>query len=169
MRAHVDRYDAFRRDAAPPIPPLVIFSPANPFALNPRWMEDVRLLVVVASAAFDAGDEASIPPYTPLGHGRGDVPCSVDLPAWARPEIHCDPSGAPQVRCERHCKASAVAVARGAVARCPSRRALGTPFLHRPTSHLPHETLCGRSLTSYFHWPRRGATSSVTACRCPCG
>ena len=78
-------------DDTPPIPPLLICTDGNPLAHNPRWLEDISIL---ASAAADG----EIPPFTPLGHHRGDVPCTTDLPAWARPEVHCDPSGGPQSR-----------------------------------------------------------------------
>lgn len=48
-----------------------------------------------AFAKAQAAAARRLPPYTPLGIARGDLPCSTDLPSWSRPEIHCDPSGGP--------------------------------------------------------------------------
>ena len=87
------RYDAFRERGQITTPPLVVFAPADPFTQNPRFLDDVALLGAVARV-----EPLELPPYTPLGLSRGEVPASTDLPSWARPEIHCDPSGAPQQR-----------------------------------------------------------------------
>ena len=91
------RYDAFL-DAppAPPLPPLLICSPSNPFPHNPRFLDDVGILTTLATKAagspqakraFEkAGGEGNLggsrparnraaatllPPYTPLGLRRG--------------------------------------------------------------------------------------------------
>ena len=85
------RYDAIRRDRSPPLPPLVIFAPADPCMHNKRWLDDVALLVHIV-----AHEKSSLPPFTPLGLERGPLPASTDLPSWSRPLIYCDPSGAPQ-------------------------------------------------------------------------
>lgn len=85
------RYDAFQKQKAPPLPPLLICAPADPFDHNGRWLEDVRLL---ANSAVD--DANALSPFTPLGRERGNLSSSMDLPAWSRPQVFCDPSGAPQ-------------------------------------------------------------------------
>ena len=102
------RYDGFVTDEPPPppIPPLLICTPADPLQHNPRFLEDVALLAhLAASVSGDAsgggasgggGERAALPAFTPLGLSRGPSPSSTDLPSWSRPEIHCDPSGAPQ-------------------------------------------------------------------------
>ena len=91
------RYDAFL-DAppAPPLPPLLICAPSNPFPHNPRFLDDVGILTTLATKAagspqakraFEkAGGEGNLggsrparnraaatllPPYTPLGLRRG--------------------------------------------------------------------------------------------------
>ena len=85
------RYDAFRTPP-PDLPPLLIFTPADPFVHNPRFLQDVRLLLARAASG------APLPPFTPLGLWRGEVPSSQDRPSWQRPEVHCDASGWPQHR-----------------------------------------------------------------------
>lgn len=54
------RYDAFASaPPPPPFPPLLICTPGNPFDANPRFLEDVRLLVTLAEkAAAEAVAEA---------------------------------------------------------------------------------------------------------------
>ena len=90
------RYDAIL-DAPPPppFPPLLICTPANPFEHNPRWQDDVELLVSLAATATGEAGTAALPPYTPLSLHRGPLPCTSDHPSWARPDVSCDPSGAP--------------------------------------------------------------------------
>ena len=75
------RYDSLqKRKAAPPIPPVLVCAPADPFSANPRFLEDLELLSRAASAG------RRVPRFTPLGKWR----CGERL-------VHCDPSGAPHV------------------------------------------------------------------------
>ena len=73
------RYDQLRkRRADPPIPPMLIFASADPFAHNPRFFDDLELLVRCTAAG------RPVPRFLPLGKWR----CGERL-------VHCDPSGAP--------------------------------------------------------------------------
>ena len=74
------RYDAFMQlKAGPPLPPLLICAPADPFASSPRFLEDVKLL----SQAVTVGKPT--PDFIPLGQTR----------TGERLE-YCEPSGGPQ-------------------------------------------------------------------------
>ena len=73
------RYDQLRkRKADPPIPPGLVFVHANPFASNPRFFDDLELLVRAATSG------RPLPRFLPLGKWR----CGERL-------VHSDPSGAP--------------------------------------------------------------------------
>jgi hypothetical protein len=108
------RYDAFLgAPPPPPFPQLLVCCPGDPFVHNARFLDDLDILAKLSAAAAkdanhadqtttdanSAGASVTLPLYTPLGLHRGsDHPVSTDLPSWARPEVHCDLSGAPQHR-----------------------------------------------------------------------
>ena len=76
------RYDSFaQRKAAPPIPPLLVFTDGAPLQSAPRFFDDLALLVRAAAGG------RPLPRFIPLGTGR----CGERL-------LHCDPSGAPHSR-----------------------------------------------------------------------
>ena len=54
------RYDAFlRAPPPPPLPPLLVCTPANPFVHNPRFLEDVAILARLATHATSATSATS--------------------------------------------------------------------------------------------------------------
>ena len=76
------RYDSLRkRRADPPLPPVIIFTDADPFAHNPSFLQDAQLLLRAAAAG------RATPRFVPLGKWK----CGERL-------VHCDPSGAPHSR-----------------------------------------------------------------------
>ena len=73
------RYDSFQaRRAKPPLPPVLICTPANPFEFNERFVDDIALLARAAAAG------RVLPAFTPLGKWR----CGERL-------VACDLSGGP--------------------------------------------------------------------------
>ena len=73
------RFDRLqKRKAGPPLPPLVVCAPANPFESNPRFLEELGLLVRAAASG------RPLPKFVPLGKSKTNETL-----------VHSDPSGAP--------------------------------------------------------------------------
>ena len=74
------RYDRFvRRRARPPLPPLVLFAPADPASWSTRFLDDVALMAGAAAIG------RPLPPFVPLG----------GAPRSGERLVLCDASGAP--------------------------------------------------------------------------
>ena len=73
------RFDVLqRRKAAPPLPPALVCTHAEPLRDNPTFFEDLALLVRAAAAG------RTLPAFVPLGKGR-----------TGERLLHCDASGTP--------------------------------------------------------------------------